>query len=325
RVGDDLLGGGKLAIKNAGKQFQGTIDNGIQAGKKALDVRIANVKKVTDNLAQEAKKKLTQDLDDIGTAAKTIQAKAKEAFQMPPRERLAFAGVGDDISGQTATGTISAAQKELRDMMSKMDDLNIKGSGTGDIIKKASGVDKGFKLEKTILENGEIAYKSASGELVRSSKYLDEFGNIKWPEADGFIVDKFGNAIKYDANLKKGQIIDRYGNTGGRFTSPVDNGKLIDYNSRGLPYPESAKTYHQYEFTQDINTKTVRKAYDNLPSSIRDELDDAMKNYGFSLDDIANPQKGTIAEVFGSGGGTQIELGTTVDWYEKLSLIKEIK
>ncbi|WP_271003214.1 pre-toxin TG domain-containing protein, partial [Listeria seeligeri] len=108
RVGDDLLGGGKLAIKNAGKQFQGTIDNGIQAGKKALDVRIPNVKKATDDVMQAAKKKLTQDLDDIGTAAKTIQAKAKEAFQMPPRERLAFAGVGDDISGQTATGTISA-------------------------------------------------------------------------------------------------------------------------------------------------------------------------------------------------------------------------
>lgn len=54
-------------------------------------------------------------------------------------------------------------------------------------------------------------------------------------------------------------------------------------------------------------------------------IDLSMKNYGFSLDDIANPQKGTIAEVFGSGGGTQIELGTTVDWYEKLSLIKEIK
>ncbi|MBC1823689.1 pre-toxin TG domain-containing protein [Listeria seeligeri] len=139
RVGDDLLGGGKLAIKNAGKEFQGTIDNGIQAGKRALDVRIPNVKKVTDDVMQAAKEKLTRDLNDIGTAAKTIQSKAKETFQMPPRERLAFAGVGDDIAGQTATGTISAAQKKLRDMMSKMDDLNIKGSGTGDIIEKASG------------------------------------------------------------------------------------------------------------------------------------------------------------------------------------------
>ncbi|WP_260448076.1 polymorphic toxin type 15 domain-containing protein, partial [Listeria seeligeri] len=139
RVGDDLLGGGKLAIKNAGKEFQGTIDNGIQAGKQVLDVRIANVKKVTDDAMQAAKEKLTRDLNDIGTAAKTIQSKAKETFQMPPRERLAFAGVGDDIAGQTATGTISAAQKKLRDMMSKMDDLNIKGSGNDDIIKKASG------------------------------------------------------------------------------------------------------------------------------------------------------------------------------------------
>lgn len=103
------------------------------------------------------------------------------------------------------------------------------------------------------------------------------------------------------------------------------NGQVLDYDTRGLPYPESVKTYHQYEFTQDINIKTVQKAYDNLLPSIRDELDDAMKNYGFSLEDIANPQQGTIAEVFGSDGGTQIELGTTVDWYEKSSLIKEVK
>ncbi|MBF2664246.1 glycohydrolase toxin TNT-related protein [Listeria seeligeri] len=322
RVGDDLLGGGKLAIKNTGKQFQGTIDNGIQAGKKALDVRIPNVKKATDDVMQAAKKKLTQDLDDIGTAAKTIQAKAKEAFQMPPRERLAFAGVGDDISGQTATGTISVAKKKIWDIISNMGDLNIKGSGTGDIIGE---VGEKFIPKKVTLDNGEIAFQAKDGALVRSTEFLDEAGNIKWPEADGFIVDKAGKPIMVDADLKAGQIIDRYGDSIGRFTSPVENGQVLDYDTRGLPYPESVKTYHQYEFTQDINIKTVQKAYDNLLPSIRDELDDAMKNYGFSLEDIANPQQGTIAEVFGSGGGTQIELGTTVDWYEKLSLIKEVK
>ncbi|MEE9728642.1 glycohydrolase toxin TNT-related protein, partial [Listeria seeligeri] len=322
RVGDDLLGGGKLAIKNTGKQFQGTIDNGIQAGKKALDVRIPNVKKATDDVMQAAKKKLTQDLDDIGTAAKTIQAKAKEALQMPPRERLAFAGVGDDISGQTATGTISVAKKKIWDIISNMGDLNIKGSGTGDIIGE---VGEKFIPKKVTLDNGEIAFQAKDGALVRSTEFLDEAGNIKWPEADGFIVDKAGKPIMVDADLKAGQIIDRYGDSIGRFTSPVENGQVLDYDTRGLPYPESVKTYHQYEFTQDINIKTVQKAYDNLLPSIRDELDDAMKNYGFSLEDIANPQQGTIAEVFGSGGGTQIELGTTVDWYEKLSLIKEVK
>ncbi|WP_270998536.1 glycohydrolase toxin TNT-related protein [Listeria seeligeri] len=318
RVGDDLLGGGKLAIKNAGKQFQGTIDNGIQAGKKALDVRIPNVKKVTDDVMQETKKSLT----DVGKTAKSIQSDIKKSFEMGPRERLAFAGVGDDIAGQTATGTISAAKKKIWDIISNMGDLNIKGSGTGDIIGE---VGEKFIPKKVTLDNGEIAFQAKDGALVRSTEFLDEAGNIKWPEADGFVVDKAGKPIMVDADLKAGQIIDRYGDSIGRFTSPVENGQVLDYDTRGLPYPESVKTYHQYEFTQDINIKTVQKAYDNLLPSIRDELDDAMKNYGFSLEDIANPQQGTIAEVFGSGGGTQIELGTTVDWYEKLSLIKEVK
>ncbi|WP_271003766.1 glycohydrolase toxin TNT-related protein [Listeria seeligeri] len=318
RVGDDLLGGGKLAIKNAGKQFQGTIDNGIQAGKKALDVRIPNVKKATDDVMQETKKSLT----DVGKTAKSIQSDIKKSFEMGPRERLAFAGVGDDIAGQTATGTISAAKKKIWDIISNMGDLNIKGSGTGDIIGE---VGEKFIPKKVTLDNGEIAFQAKDGALVRSTEFLDEAGNIKWPEADGFVVDKAGKPIMVDADLKAGQIIDRYGDSIGRFTSPVENGQVLDYDTRGLPYPESVKTYHQYEFTQDINIKTVQKAYDNLLPSIRDELDDAMKNYGFSLEDIANPQQGTIAEVFGSGGGTQIELGTTVDWYEKLSLIKEVK
>ncbi|MBF2476982.1 glycohydrolase toxin TNT-related protein [Listeria seeligeri] len=241
---------------------------------------------------------------------------------MGPRERLAFAGVGDDIAGQTATGTISAAKKKIWDIISNMGDLNIKGSGTGDIIGE---VGEKFIPKKVTLDNGEIAFQAKDGALVRSTEFLDEAGNIKWPEADGFVVDKAGKPIMVDADLKAGQIIDRYGDSIGRFTSPVENGQVLDYDTRGLPYPESVKTYHQYEFTQDINIKTVQKAYDNLLPSIRDELDDAMKNYGFSLEDIANPQQGTIAEVFGSGGGTQIELGTTVDWYEKLSLIKEVK
>ncbi|WP_260443317.1 TNT domain-containing protein, partial [Listeria seeligeri] len=322
RVGDDLLGGGKLAIKNAGKQFQGTIDNGIQAGKKVLDVRIANVKKVTDDVMQAAKKKLTQDLDDIGTAAKTIQAKAKEAFQMPPRERLAFAGVGDDISGQTATGTISAAQKKLRDMMSKMDDLNIKGSGTGDIIGEAG---EKFTPKKVTLDNGEIAFQAKDGTLVRSPDFLDEAGDIKWPKADGFVVDKAGKPIMVDADLKAGQIIDRYGDSSGRFTSPVENGQVLDYDTRGLPYPESVKPYFQYEVLKDINIKNVTEAYNNLSQNLRDRLDIVMEQFQFTLDDLANPQQGEIAKVFGAGGGTQIQLKTSVSWYEELQLVREVK
>lgn len=50
-----------------------------------------------------------------------------------------------------------------------------------------------------------------------------------------------------------------------------------------------------------------------------------MSDYGFNLQSMANPQSGTISEVFGSGGSTQIKLGTSVSWYEKLGILKEIK
>ncbi|MBK1966156.1 glycohydrolase toxin TNT-related protein [Listeria ivanovii] len=322
RVGDDLLDGGKLTIKNAGKSFKGTIDNGIQAGKQTLDLRIANVKKVTDDAMQATKKKLTQDLDDIGTATKTIQSKAKETFQIPPRERLAFAGVGDDIPIQTAAGGTSVAQKELREMMSKMDDLNIKGSGKGDIIGEAG---EKFIPQKVTLDNGEIAFQAKNGTLVRSPDFLDEAGSIKWPEADGFVVDETGKAIMVDADLKAGQIIDRYGDSSGRFTSPVENGQVLDYDTRGLPYPESVKPYFQYEVLKDINIKNVTEAYTNLSQNLRDRLDIVMEQFQFTLDDLANPQQGEIAKVFGAGGGTQIQLETSVSWYEVLQLVREVK
>lgn len=311
RVGDNVLAGSK----NVGK---GTIDNGIQAGKQAMDLRLANAKKVSEAV----QKKLTKDLDDIGTMAKTIQNKTKETFTLPSREQLAFAG-GGSIPEQSAAGAASiAAKKKLKDMMQNMDNLNVKGGGKADIIEETN---KHFSPQKVTLENGEIAYKAKDGALVRSPEYLDKEGNIKWPEADGFVVDKSGKPITVDAELKAGQIIDRYGDAFGKFTSPVENGDILAYDTRGLPYPESAKTYHQYEVVTDINIENVQKAFDNLSSINQRKLLQDMKDYEFTLSDIASPQTGKISKVFGAGGGIQIQLGTVVDWYEKLNLLKEIK
>ncbi|MBC1424997.1 TNT domain-containing protein [Listeria seeligeri] len=241
---------------------------------------------------------------------------------MPSRERLAFAGVGDDIAGPTATETISAAKKKIWDIISNMSDLNIKGSGTGDIIGEAG---EKFTPKKVTLDNGEIAFQAKDGTLVRSPDFLDEAGDIKWPKADGFVVDKAGNPIMVDADLKAGQIIDRYGNSFGKFTSPVEDGNILAYDTRGLPYPESVKTYHQYEVVTDINLENVQQAFDDLSSIDQRKLLQDMKDYEFTLSDIANPQTGEISKVFGAGGGTQIQLGTVVNWYEKMNLLKEIK
>ncbi|WP_260480070.1 TNT domain-containing protein [Listeria booriae] len=186
-------------------------------------------------------------------------------------------------------------------------------------------VAKPFTPKKISLANGEIAYQSKNGALVRSIKYLDESGNIKWPKADGFVVDSAGKAITFDAKLKAGQVIDRYGDPFGKFTSPVENGKILEYDTRGLPYPESVKPYYQYKVMKDINLENVKEAFGKLDMGNQRKLLESMKDYKFTFEDIASPQQGKIAEVFGAGGGSQIQLGTVVDWYEKLGLLKEVK
>ena len=194
---------------------------------------------------------------------------------------------------------------------------------------KAGKESKIFKAEKVTLENGEAAYKSAdlvNGQpvLVRSRNFLDEAGKIKWPAANGFVVDSAGNPITQPANLKAGQVIDRFGNSFGRFTSPVDNGEKFAFNTRGLPYPEGYQAYHQYEVVIDLTEENILKAFENAPKEVKDALLDAMENRGFSLSDLANIRKGQIARVFGQGGGTQIQLGQSLKYYEDLGILREV-
>ncbi|MGU4054963.1 hypothetical protein ACVZGH_10370 [Listeria monocytogenes] len=141
RVGDNVL----ASSKNVGK---GTIDNGIQAGKQAMDLRLANAKKVSEAV----QKKLTKDLDDIGTMAKTIQNKTKETFTLPSREQLAFAG-GGSIPEQSAAGAASiAAKKKLKDMMQNMDNLNVKGGGKAGIIEETGAAKYRTKIDDKVIE-----------------------------------------------------------------------------------------------------------------------------------------------------------------------------
>ncbi|WP_221632077.1 glycohydrolase toxin TNT-related protein [Listeria booriae] len=184
---------------------------------------------------------------------------------------------------------------------------------------------KPFSPKKIVLENGEIAYESKWGELVRSPNYLDGAGEIMWPAANGFIVDKTGRAITINADLKAGQIVDRYGDAGGRFTSPVEGGKILDYDTRGLPYPESSMKYHQYEVLKDITETNIKTAYSKSSKEVQTKIDQVMDKWGLNFEDLANPQQGKVAQVFEAGGGVQIRFITSVKYYEQLGLIKEIK
>ena len=186
--------------------------------------------------------------------------------------------------------------------------------------------------ERITMPNGKTAYLSADyfeGKQipVRSRSFVDAQGKIKWPPkgTDGFVVDSVGNPITERANLKAGQVIDRFGSNGGRFTNPVDNGEKLAFNTRGLPYPEDYQVYHQYKIVKDINLENVKAGFSRLSDIDKMSLQAELERFGKTLDDLANPQKGQIAKVFGQGGGVQIKFETTVKWYEKMGLLKEIK
>ena len=202
----------------------------------------------------------------------------------------------------------------------------------GKVAEKAEDVvksSKTFKAEKVTLKNGDIAYKSAdvvNGQsvLVRSRNFLDEAGKIKWPAANGFVVDSVGDPITKPANLKAGQMIDRYGSSSGRFTSPVENGQKLAYDTRGLPYPEGYQTYHKYEVAKDITKENIVKAFQNASIDTQTDIMNTLADYNLKIKDLANIRQGEIAKVFGQGGGRQIQFGSSVSIYEDLGLLREV-
>lgn len=185
--------------------------------------------------------------------------------------------------------------------------------------------------ERIIMPNGKTAYLSADyfeGKQipVRSRSFVDEKGHIKWPKTgDGFVLDSAGNPITQPADLKAGQVLDRFGSNGGRFASPVDNGEKLPFNRRGLPYPEEYQVYHQYEVVKDITKENILKAYNEAPKKLQLLLNERLSKYGNPVDVLSDVNKGPIAKVFGQGGGNQIQFGSNIEYYEILGFLKEVK
>lgn len=118
-------------------------------------------------------------------------------------------------------------------------------------------------------------------------QYLKENGDVdfeKFAPNDGKVP---GTEIT-DQTLNKGTIIDRYGPSKGRYTSPDGT----PYIERSLPYQENPVAYHRYEVIKPINGVSMAK----------------------------------IAPAFGQdGGGTQYLLPKTVRWLLKNGFLREIK
>ena len=200
-----------------------------------------------------------------------------------------------------------------------------------DYLRKEYAQQGKYFPERITMPNGKRAYLSADvfeGKQVpvRSRDFVDAQGNIKWPPkgTDGFVVDSAGNPITKPANLKAGQVIDRFGSNGGRFTSPVDNGEILPFNTRGLPYPEGYQAYHQYEVVKDITKENIRRAFKEASHNTQIDIMNTLTDYNLNLDDLVDIRQGQIAKVFGQGGGMQIQFKTSLSIYEDLGLLREV-
>lgn len=165
-------------------------------------------------------------------------------------------------------------------------------------------------------------------QIPKNSSVLNPDGSINWSKAaeGGYTLKADGTAIKVQFAPEMGEVIDRYGNANGKYTSPVINGEAYSYTERSLPYVEDLSNYHQYEVIGDFN-KLEEYVNNCKDINLKNEIEDIVNLY-FSGDyNKVTAYKGEIAgiEGWGIGGGIQYELPITVDLLERLGLLKELK
>ena len=74
----------------------------------------------------------------------------------------------------------------------------------------------------------------------------------------------------------------------------------------------------------DLTRSNIEVAFNNASPELRRYLTKSLSKYGNPIVVLSNIRKGEIAMVFWVGGGTQIQLGLTLQYYEALNLLKEL-
>jgi peptidoglycan hydrolase-like protein with peptidoglycan-binding domain len=246
----------------------------------------------------------------------------------------ALAGAGD-IVVHSAFRLISGFMKDpvkqkFKDFFrGKLDE----GKGVYDLLKKSRcNIDE---LTAYLKKMDEYSGTKNADEFASSGKWPNEIqipkdpsvlnadGSIKWSEVPngGYVLDEVGNAIKEKYVPKAGEVIDRYGPSNGRYTSPVIEGKPYSYDQRSLPYIEAPSMYHQYKINDKY--KDIQSYIDNCPDlELKADVEAYINRYSVKLDIY----KGEIAPGFGAtGGGIQYQFPLPVDMLEDLGYLKLIK
>lgn len=178
------------------------------------------------------------------------------------------------------------------------------------------------------LKDAPIAENKATGE-----RYDDV--NYDWPGNGGF------EGKPEEVNPQAGDKFDRLGAENGRYVAPLDGDTPQPVENRGLPYHftedniADEPSYHSYEVDRDFgqlqdaineynNPELTAEENDFMRGEFQKEYD---RNNWPAEEYTHEPGKtyyGDIAEVFGSGGGTQLELPMSVESLKELGMIHEI-
>ncbi|HDK7174373.1 TPA: TNT domain-containing protein [Clostridium botulinum] len=165
-------------------------------------------------------------------------------------------------------------------------------------------------------------------QIPKNSSVLNPNGSINWSKAaeGGYTLNIDGTAIKEEFTPEMVEIIDRYGNANGRYTSPVINGESYAYTERSLPYVEDLSNYHQYEVVGDF-TKIKEYVDKCTDIKLKTEIETTVRKYYKGDYSRLVSYKGNAAAVegWGKGGAIQYEFSLTVEQLEGLGLLKEIK
>jgi len=107
-------------------------------------------------------------------------------------------------------------------------------------------------------------------DIKDNPEFVDENGDIKWPEDDGF------KGEPQKETLPTGEMIDLYGDESGRFSSPMGT----PYEDRSLPFDKASQEYHAYQVEKplDVLQGETAPAFNQDGGGTQQKLPDSARN-----------------------------------------------